>query len=270
MSQEREERLLNLLEKRAFYGLTSEEQAELEKLSGDDDVSLDLTASAIVLSELPEIEPMPAHLRTKIESQADDFFAERSAAKPCVVEERATSSGGFWTWLGWAVAAAACVALAANIYINRTSPVTVAGPGPTPVPASSPAPLSPDQLRQQLSNLPDLARADIGPGKEQYKPTGQIVWSDARQAGYIDIKGLPKNDPSKEQYQLWIFDQNQDPKTPIDGGVFNVNSDGKVVIPIDAKIRVKGPKVFAITVEKPGGVVVSKQEKVAALAKVET
>ena len=271
MSQEREDRLLDLLEKRAFYGLTSEEQTELEQLSGDDDVSLDLTASAIVLSKLHEIEPMPAYLRTKIESQADDFFADRSKAKPRIVEERQTGSGsGFWTWLGWAVAAAACVALAANIYLTRTNPIQVAGPGPTSVPTSSPAPLTPDQLRQQLSVLPDLARADIGPGKEQYKPTGQIVWSDEKQAGYIDIKGLPKNDPSREQYQLWIFDQNQDPKTPIDGGVFDVNSEGEVVIPIDAKIRVKGPKVFAITVERPGGVVVSKQEKVAALAKVET
>lgn len=271
MSQESEERLLDLLEKRAFYGLTSEERTELEQLSGNDDVSLDLTASAIALSELREIEPLPAHLRAQIESQANNFFAERPAAEPRIIETHPKgSSAGFWSWFGWAAAAAACVALAANIYLTRINPIQVAGPGPTPVPASSLAPLTPDQLRQQLSTLPDVARADIEPGKEQYKPTGQIVWSDAKQAGYIDIKGLPKNDPSKEQYQLWIFDQNQDPKTPIDGGVFDVNSDGEVMIPIDAKIRVKGPKVFAITVERPGGVVVSKQEKVAALAKVET
>jgi anti-sigma-K factor RskA len=271
MSQESKERLLDLLEKRAFYGLTSEEHSELQQLSGDDDISLDLTASAIALSELREIEPLPAHLRAKIESQADDFFAKRPAGKKRVGEVRPTGLGtGFWSWFGWTIAAAACIALAANVYLTRINPIQVARPGPTPAPPSSLAPLTPEQMRQQLSTLPDVARADIGPGKEQYRPTGQIVWSDARQAGYVDIKGLPKNDPSKEQYQLWIFDQNQDPKTPIDGGVFDVNSDGEVVIPIDAKIKVKGPKVFAITVERPGGVVVSKQEKVAALAKVET
>jgi anti-sigma-K factor RskA len=121
-----------------------------------------------------------------------------------------------------------------------------------------------------LSSGTELARAEIGPGKEAYNPSGDIVWSDARQQGFIHVKGLPKNDPSREQYQLWIFDENQDPKTPVDGGVFDVNSDGEVVIPINAKIQVKGAKVFAITVERPGGVVVSKQEHVAALAKVET
>jgi anti-sigma-K factor RskA len=126
-------------------------------------------------------------------------------------------------------------------------------------------------MRERLmASATDVARADIAAGKELYKPTGDIVWSDAKQTGYIRIKGLPKNDPGKEQYQLWIYDENQDPKTPIDGGVFDASSDGEIVIPIDAKIKVKNPKVFAITVEKPGGVVVSKQEKVAALAKVET
>ena len=121
-----------------------------------------------------------------------------------------------------------------------------------------------------MASATDIAKADIAAGKESYKPTGDIVWSDAKQAGYIRITGLPKNDPTKSQYQLWIVDEDQDPKTPIDGGVFDASSDGEIVIPINAKIRVKGAKVFAITVERPGGVVVSKQEKVAALAKVET
>lgn len=269
MSQRDEEKLLDLLEKRVFDGVTLDEQRELEHLLPDDDLSLDLTASAITLAEMIEVEPMPAHLRSKIEAGADAYFADRTPSpRPAVVEETKGSRAGFWNWFPWAVAAAACIVLAANVYFTRLSPsVPVALSTPTPTPVQ----LTPEQRRQQLlSSGTELARAEIGPGKEAYNPSGDIVWSDAKQQGFIHVKGLPKNDPSREQYQLWIFDENQDPKTPVDGGVFDVNSDGEVVIPINAKIQVKGAKVFAITVERPGGVVVSKQEHVAALAKVET
>ena len=269
MSQQ-EERLLDLLEKRAFYGLTAEEQREFDQLSSEEDLSLDLTASAITLAELNEIEPMPAHLRTKIETGADVYFADRPASVRQVSEVDSTAARpGFLTWLGWAVAAAAVIILAVNIYVTRVVPprqVAQATPTPTPVE------LTPEQKREQLlASATDLARADIGPGKmADIKPSGDIVWSDAKQAGYIHVKGLPKNDPTKEQYQLWIFDENQDAKTPVDGGVFDVSADGEVTIPINAKLKVKNPQLFAITIEKPGGVVVSKQEKVPALAKRET
>ena len=84
------------------------------------------------------------------------------------------------------------------------------------------------------------------------------------------FRGLPANDGKAETYQLWIFDKTQDKATPIDGGTFDVPADGEVVIPINAKLKAAGPEMFAITIEKPGGVVVSKREKIAALAKVET
>ncbi|MEQ1644812.1 MAG: anti-sigma factor, partial [Pyrinomonadaceae bacterium] len=78
------------------------------------------------------------------------------------------------------------------------------------------------------------------------------------------------NDADKTCYQLWIFDKTQDKATPIDGGTFDVKTEGEVVIPITAKLKALGPEMFAITIEKQGGVVVSKREKIAALAKVET
>ena len=84
------------------------------------------------------------------------------------------------------------------------------------------------------------------------------------------FRGLPKNDGSKETYQLWIFDKTQKKETPIDGGTFDVTTDGEVIIPINAKLKAQGPALFAITIEKPGGVVVSDRKKLAALAKVET
>jgi anti-sigma-K factor RskA len=76
------------------------------------------------------------------------------------------------------------------------------------------------------------------------------------------------NDANLQAYQLWMFeDANLEPY-PKDGGVFNVTANGEVIIPINAKLRTVNPKAFAITIEKPGGVVVSDRTKIALLAPV--
>jgi anti-sigma-K factor RskA len=99
--------------------------------------------------------------------------------------------------------------------------------------------------------------------------TGEVVWSSARQEGFMIFRGIAANDPSKTQYQLWIFDSARDERYPVDGGVFDVDaSRGEVVIPITAKVRVSDPTLFAVTVEPPGGVVVSKRERIVVTAKV--
>jgi anti-sigma-K factor RskA len=116
-----------------------------------------------------------------------------------------------------------------------------------------------------------LVRGTLGAGTmKDMQPQGDVVWSDEMQEGYVRVTGLAKNDSTKETYQLWIVAENQNPKTPVDGGTFDVTSDGEVIIPINAKVKAMNPQAFAITMEKPGGVVVSDQKKVAALAKRET
>jgi len=114
-----------------------------------------------------------------------------------------------------------------------------------------------------------MIKAEWSKGKmPEITPSGDVVWSDSMQEGYLRLSGLPKNNKATSTYQLWIVDETQDPKTPIDGGTFDVTEDGEVVIPINAKLKARNPKAFAITMEKPGGVVVSKGEKVPALAQV--
>ena len=76
-------------------------------------------------------------------------------------------------------------------------------------------------------------------------------------AGYMQFSGLQSNDPRVEQYQLWIFDGTRDDAHPVDGGVFDINQNGEVIVPIHAKLPVAHPTAFAVTLEKPGGVVVS-------------
>src|SRR4051812_33212757 len=90
--------------------------------------------------------------------------------------------------------------------------------------------------------------------------SGDVVWSEREQRGYMRFVGLAPNDPASFQYQLWIFDKGRDDRFPVDGGVFDVASNGEVVIPISAKLPVGNAALFAVTVEKPGGVVVSSRE----------
>ena len=76
----------------------------------------------------------------------------------------------------------------------------------------------------------------------------------------MSLTNLPVNDPKSKQYQLWIVDPARDEK-PVDGGVFDITaSEGEVIIPIRNPLAVTNPQAFVITLEQPGGVVVSKQE----------
>ncbi|MBL8607130.1 MAG: anti-sigma factor [Myxococcales bacterium] len=173
---------------------------------------------------------------------------------------------------GW-ITAAACVLLAFAAW-QWKKPVEV---GVVPPPSSSPvttappipsAPPSDASLREAL-----LAR---GASKLEWAATkdpastsaaGDVVWSAAEQKGYMRFRGLAKNDPRGSQYQLWIFDKDRDQRYPVDGGVFDVTADGDVLVPIKARLPVGEAVLFAVTVEKPGGVVVSKRERIVLTAK---
>jgi hypothetical protein len=97
--------------------------------------------------------------------------------------------------------------------------------------------------------------------------SGDVVWDPATQTGYMRFVGLRRNEPNAEQYQLWIFDARRDERYPVDGGVFNVSGAASGdVIPIKAKLSVSVPLMFAVTIEHPGGVVVSDRARIAAVA----
>lgn len=97
---------------------------------------------------------------------------------------------------------------------------------------------------------------------------GDIVWSNKSQKGFIKISGMPINDPLQKQYQIWIIDPIKY-KQPVDGGVFNIKIVGKdIIIPINPKLPISNAKGFAITIEQPGGVVVSSQNLILTAPKV--
>lgn len=292
MKEQQEEKMFDLLSTKVTCGLSNEEFQELKELEEifpewKDDESFELAAVAINLASIDVDEKMPAHLQSKILADANKYIkAEKAEEEFQEVRsfERQTENSlpstadslsltpriPFWQRLGWGVAAFACIALAVNLYLTRLNPQTEVADKPNTVqtPATQ---LTDAQKREQLlASTTNVVKAEVAEAKpgEQPEIKGDIVWDSQKQKGYMRFKGLPANDPTKEQYQLWIFDENQDEKYPIDGGVFDVNKDGEVIIPVDAKINVKKPTLFAVTKEKPGGVVVSDRTGIIAVAKV--
>ena len=286
MIELKKERMLDLQADRALVGLDETEAAELRELEElfpelAGDFSLEIAASALSLSYTTEIEPLPESLRTKITRDAETFFTtETAGAKvlqfqpqlreehPVVSELQPTFSfepkKPFMQWLGWAFGGLACLALALTLIFNQPKTQTIEVVRTEAPKVQSPA----EQYAALLASASDLKRVGWTNPKNDKESLGEVVWSDSQQKGFMKFKGLSANDVAREAYQLWIFDESQDEKTPIDGGVFDLNSDGEVIVPINAKLKVVNPKLFAITVEKPGGVVVSKREKIVAVAKV--
>lgn len=133
-------------------------------------------------------------------------------------------------------------------------------------------PPTPQERRDRLAaEAKDVTRVAWGATNDPASKgaTGEVVWSTSRQEGYMSFRALEANDPKAVQYQLWIFDGSRDDRYPVDGGVFDIPAgQTEVVVPISAKVAVSAPTLFAVTVEKPGGVVVSKRERIVVAAKV--
>ena len=280
MKEQNTDILLDLLCKKAIDGLDEAEQKQLDSLSGnvstDEFHSFEATAAAISMIGISTDEPLPQHLFSKILADSQKYVQspEPVAETPWPPTYKDVGEGekrsNWFGWLGWAVAAAACVALAVNIFVlPRTNDLQARNTPPIEEPKIPTVAELRDAMMQSKTGVVKANWAPANP-KDPNPVSGDVVWSDEKQAGYMRFKGLPVNDAQKETYQLWIFDKTQDKATPIDGGTFDVSSSGEVIIPINAKLKARGPEMFAITVEKPGGVVVSKREKMAALAKVET
>ena len=122
-----------------------------------------------------------------------------------------------------------------------------------------------DSLIQDES---DTQRLEFASASDPYAGlSGEVIWNDEKQEGYMSLENLAVNDPTINQYQLWIVDPERD-ELPVDGGVFDITQkDGKSIIPIRNALVINKPVAFVITLEQPGGVVKSKQEIVVALAK---
>jgi hypothetical protein len=228
----------------------------------DQDPTFELAAAAVDLATLRH-EPMPEKLRARL---------EQAIIPSNVVMVRGPARTALWSaWL----AAAACAAMAAvgwwSFVTKRVPPVVVERvvPGlPSPLLAAPPPAATPleTQRAELLQRATDVVTIPWTPTKDAAAlgVSGDVVWSQSEQRGFMRFHGLAPNDPKAAQYQLWVFDKSQE--HPIDGGVFDVNERGDVTVVITAKLHVLEPQLFAVTIEKPGGVVVSKKQHIVVTA----
>jgi hypothetical protein len=268
--KEPDEAMLDLLIKQVTEGLSPEEQRELDVL--DNEVAsayardFEHAAAAVSVAGAGQPEPMPQALRARIEAQLEAAMAaaapSRAEAAPsgrstpvgAIVRAPRTQSRGTAGW--WA--AAACLVLAVLGWLRAP---LVHGPGAAPTPA---------QQRDALLAQPGILQIHLDTTAEPAAAGAKadVVWDPRTQQGVVRFVGLKPNDPAQHQYQLWIFDGDRDQRYPVDGGVFNVPPNAEqVVVPIHAQLPVHAAKAFAVTLEKPGGVVVSGLEHVVAIGK---
>lgn len=260
-----------LLALRATEGLSAEDASACERLLTEDPAlaedaeQYEIAAAATHLAlagESSRAEALPAALRGRLLAEAKTHLSSAGAPSlklapapaadtPASAKTPSASRSPLFSLsaIGWYAAAAAAVTL---MFVIASR-------------APQDRPVSPAQAYSTLAKAPGTVAAqwqfnDADGDIRFSNAAGEVIFNADDQAGYMKLTGLPVNDPTQEQYQLWIVDASRAGETTdrIDGGVFDVNADGEVIIPITAAVTAQQPVVFAITVEKPGGVVVSK------------
>lgn len=218
-----------------------------------EDAAVQAAAAAVVLGRVrPERPPSP--LREKLRRDADRFVATGNVVPfPELGEPPNIFGRGFplEAW-GWQAVAAAALVFAVWGWQRR--------------PAFEP--MRPESGRvAMLRAAADAMRADFAPGSDRYAGLrGDVVWSTEGQEGFLRLKGVPANDPTRSQYQLWIVDPERD-EFPVDGGVFDIpEGGGEAVVRFRPRLPVGRPTRFVITREQPGGVVKSRNAKPVAVA----
>ena len=277
------DRLHQLLADRATDHLSDAEWAELQSLlesspEADPD-TFDRVAAWLDttrIDEQPESsEELPAHLRDRIVADgrmrvrahrlgvhrdpgatvAPVALPKRGSGAP----ERSTATDPAPAPSGSGGVLPAVLRLAAAAVIGLTVGIFLVGEGGD----GGEAPLSPERAYAALLDRHSAEEITRAPwqgiaGESLAAVTGEVVWCDSDQEGYMRLEGMPVNDPTTEQYQLWIVDPDRGHEQPVDGGVFDVTSaDGVQTIAIDAALPVDAPGVFVITLERRGGVPVS-------------
>ncbi|MDJ0748158.1 MAG: anti-sigma factor [Woeseiaceae bacterium] len=240
--------ILELLVKRSTEGLSAEQNRRLHDLleahgqqdTDDLDLAAAAAANAFGIESAKGANDAPETLKTRLRDDADRYFERRSGNVIALEQKTRSASRGHW---GWATAAAlALVLFATNLVDRDTTPAFEAA------------------REELLADSGDTLQVPWAtPEDPEFgQVSGDVVWNDERQEGYMLLTGMPVNDPATSQYQLWVVDPDRD-DNPVDGGVFDIPPGAStVVIPIDAKLAVDKPVAFAITREQPGGVVVSK------------
>lgn len=298
-TQPLDEHLLDLLALRAVEGLNDADEAAVASLDDADFFDGAAAVLAMRFSVLDGLEPLPVSLRRGLAQLGTELIAGRdtrltnrsgepanqpvsaNSARPASEDGAAVevdrrweiktgsgsrASAGWVGALGW-LAAAACLALAVIGWSLPRNATTAE----TPEARLASLQTRPGIVRTAWVGLDTAGLSDAAHRLDR-NLSGEVVWDPETNEGCMVFDGLVNNDPDRFQYQLWIFDETRPTgqlphfgegilsQRPVDGGVFDIGAEGRVVVPIRAKLPVGKAVIFAITVEPPGGVVVSDRD----------
>lgn len=216
----------------------------------------ELTAALLQGQRDPD-DALPPELAARIVATGEALVRARTVPPIAVPTAEAARAARRWVpWSGWLAAAALLVLLVR--------------------PPASPAKATPQPV-DPVAALRDSLLADSALVRRSWTTTdstattasGEVLWDADTQRGVLRLVGLAPNPGRTWQYQLWIFDRTRDERYPVDGGVFDIPAGAsEVLVPIRARLAVGEAVLFAVTVEQPGGVVVSSRERIAVLAKI--
>jgi len=261
-----EERFEELAALNAFGMLEGDEKRTLDGVLLRDRALKDLCAeledtAAQLAGAVTPLAP-PSALKGRIRAKV------RSHRKGGAV---AYSSGGsgFWTFTGWA-AAAAFVASSAWLWMEReklqTNLISVSATTAAEVEkAQNAASSQREALEKQLAALnieivalqkrDALAQMRIDTlqrSVDAYKQgVAVVVWDSEKHQGVLKLEKMPPVQAGKD-YQLWVVDPKQ--PVPVDAGVVRVNGDGFAKVDFKPVTDVTDASKFALSVEKEGGV----------------
>lgn len=261
-----EERFEELAALNAFGMLEGDEKRTLDGVLLRDRALKDLCAeledtAAQLAGVVTPLSP-PSALKGRIRAKV------RSHRKGGAV---AYSSGGsgFWTFTGWA-AAAAFAASSAWLWMEReklqTNLISASATTAAEVEkAQNAASSQREGLEKQLAALnieiaalqkrdalAQMRIATLQSSVDAYKQgVAVVVWDSEKHQGVLKLEKMPPVQAGKD-YQLWVVDPKQ--PVPVDAGIVRVDGDGFAKIDFKPVTDVTDASKFALSVEKEGGV----------------
>ena len=202
-----------LLAGRALGNLSEQETKQLGSLlsraPGQDSEEFDYVLAALSLRGV-ETEELPNWVRDAVRREAPTHLPKPkqvSVARPGIPRREL---------LAWTVAMA-CSLLLALQWLPLNSPQN---------------PSIAEQRTELIATSADLIEAPWKPGTHPFKKqvSGDVVWSNALQKGYLRFTNMPVD--LLLNTQLWIIDRQRNDK-PIDGKCSSSKS-GEVIVPINA------------------------------------